>query len=286
MWFLSLAPAQSDVDTDALADAFSGGGLDGWSWATAGIVLVAGIVIARIASWAVTSLMRRRSDRTLSALIGRLVGYAIVVVAVVYSLESLGVAIGPLLGALGIVGIALAFAFRDILENFIAGLLLQLQRPFTFGDQVEIDGHEGTVGEISARIVTMITPDGETIKLPAATVIKSDINNYTEHGLRRTTIPVGVAYGTDLRKAESALRSAVMSADGVVTSVEPEVLMDGFGDSSIDFLVRYWHLPSIAEHWQTKSNVAFAIEAALVDADITIPFPQRTLHWTDERTDD
>jgi small-conductance mechanosensitive channel len=275
---LATLTSQTDVDTDALADAFSGGGLDGWAWATAGIVFVVGLIIARLAAWGVRSVLRRRVDRSLAALVGRLVGYAIVVFALVYALDTLGVAIGPLLGALGIIGIALAFAFRDILENFISGILLQLQRPFTYGDEVAIDGYEGTIREVSARMVTMVTPAGETIRFPATTVITSDINNYTEHGFRRTTVPIGVAYGSDLRRAEAALRTAVERADGVVPSPPAEVLLDGFGDSSIDFVVRFWHRPSIAEHWRTKSNVAFEIERALVDAGITIPFPQRTLH--------
>ena len=275
----AVRPAQTDtdVDTDALADAFAGDGIDGWSWATAGIVLAGGIVAAAILKWLITRVLERRVDAALAALVGRLVGYAVMVFALVYSLESLGVAIGPLLGALGIIGIALAFAFRDILENFIAGILLQLQRPFTYGDQVAINDFEGTVRDVGARLVTITTPDGETVKIPASTVIKSDINNYTEHGLRRTTVDVGVAYGTDLAVAGEVLAAAVAGADGVVDTPPAEVLVDGFGDSSIDFVVRFWHLPTIAEHWRTKSNVALAVDAALRDAGITIPFPQRTL---------
>lgn len=279
----ALWPGQTDtdVDTDALADAFAGDGIDGWSWATAGLVLAGGVVAAIVLKWLINRMLQRRVDAALAALVGRLVGYAVVVFALVYSLESLGVAIGPLLGALGIIGIALAFAFRDILENFIAGILLQLQRPFTYGDQVAINEHEGTVRDIGARLVTITTPDGETVKIPASTVIKSDLNNYTEHGLRRTTLEVGVAYGTDLALATVVLIEAVRAADGVVGWPTPEVLVDGFGDSSVDFVVRFWHLPTIAEHWRTKSNVALAVDSGLRDADITIPFPQRTL-WFPE----
>jgi small-conductance mechanosensitive channel len=126
-----------------------------------------------------------------------------------------------------------------------------------------------------------VTPDGETIKIPASTVIKSDINNYTEQGLRRTTLAVGVAYGTDLGRAKTVLEDAVASADGVEQLPPPEVLFDGFGDSSLDFVVRFWHLPSIADHWSTKSNVGLALDSALADADIVIPFPQRVLHIDD-----
>ena len=281
-------PQQSDVDTDALSElseALSDGGLGPWDWGTAGIVLVAGIVVSRLVKWGTVKVFQRRLDQALAVLIGRLTAYAIVTVAFVYALDSLGVAIGPVLGALGIVGIALAFALRDILENFVAGILLQLQRPFTYGDQIAVNEHEGTVRDIGTRLVTVVTPAGETVKIPSATVIKADVNNYTEQGLRRTTLPVGVAYGTDLLRAQEVLAAAVMSAEGVVESPPYEVLLDGFGDSSIDFVVRFWHLPTIADYWQVKSNVAFAVDRALAEAGITIPFPQRTVWWGDSRGD-
>lgn len=277
-------PQQSDVDTDALSElseALSDGGLGPWDWGTAGIVLLAGIVVSRLVKWGTVKMFQRRLDQALAVLIGRLTAYAIVTVAFVYSLDSLGVAIGPVLGALGIVGIALAFALRDILENFVAGILLQLQRPFTYGDQIAVNEHEGTVRDIGTRLVTVVTPAGETVKIPSATVIKADVNNYTEQGLRRTTLPVGVAYGTDLLRAQEVLAAAVTSAEGVVESPPYEVLLDGFGDSSIDFVVRFWHLPTIADYWQVKSNVAFAVDRALAEAGITIPFPQRTVWWGD-----
>ncbi len=270
---------QSEIDGDALAEALTGDGLDAWAWATAGIVFVVAIVLSRIAKMIVCRVLQRRLDPSLAALIGRLLAYLIVIIGFVYALESLGIDIGIVVGALGLAGFALAFALKDILENFVAGVLLQLQRPFRYGDQVEINEHAGTIHDIDTRLVTMITPAGETVKIPSATVIKSDINNYTEQGGRRTTLPIGVAYGTDLRQAKAVLERAVAAADGVRSEPVPEVLLEGFGDSSIDFVVRFWHEPTIAVFWTTRSNVALAINDALAAADITIPFPQRTLWW-------
>jgi len=273
---------QPDIDGDVLADAFNSEGLTAWDWGIAGIVLVVAIVLSRVVKALIVRVLRRRVDPALAGLIGRMAGYLVLIVGFVYSLEGLGVRIGPVLGALGIAGIALAFALKDILENFVAGVLLQLQRPFTYGDQVAINDHEGTVYEIDTRLVTLITPAGETIKIPSATVIKSDINNYTAQGARRTTLPVGVAYGTDLRAATSVLESAVENVDGVHDTPRPEVLLVGFGDSSIDFVVRFWHEPSIATFWTTRSAVALEVNDALAAADITIPFPQRTMWWAGE----
>ncbi|MGB0112824.1 MAG: mechanosensitive ion channel family protein [Ilumatobacteraceae bacterium] len=279
---VSEATGQIDVDTDALADALGEQNVDGWTWLTAGAILLVGLVVSRVAKWAVAKGLGRRIDPALAALLGRLCGYLVVVIALVYSLNELGLAIGPFLGALGIAGIALAFAFRDILENFIAGILLQMQRPFTYGDQVVINDHEGTVRDVGTRLVTIVTPDGETIKIPASTVIKADINNYTEQGLRRSTLDVGVAYGTDLRRAAFVLERAVAAAGGVEQQPPPEVLFDGFGESSLNFVVRFWHQPSIADHWTTKSNVGMDVDAALAAAGITIPFPQQVVHFAQE----
>ena len=253
--------------------------------ATAAAIFVVAIIVSRIGKKFVERVLKRRLDPALATLIARLVGYLIIIVGFVYSLDTLGVAIVPILGALGIAGIALAFAFQDILENFVAGVLLQLQRPFTYGDQVLINDHEGTVDSIDSRIVTIITPAGETIKIPASTVIKSDINNYTQQGQRRTSLPVGVAYGSDLVEARRVLQNAVESSDGVAPTPKPEVYLTGFGDSSIDFDVRFWHEPSIATFWRTRHEVAENVERALADAEITIPFPQRTLWYAGESDD-
>ncbi len=272
--------AQDDID--ALADAIDGGGLDGWSWLTAGIVFASAIVIAQGVRMVLGRALRPRLDRALAVLISRLVGYVIVIVGLVYALGALGVQIGPLLGALGIAGIALAFALQDILENFVAGVLLQIRRPFTYGDEVRINDHEGRVSGIDARVVTIDTPDGETVMVPSATVIKSDVVNYTRRGERRTDLPIGVAYGSDLSIARRALEGAVAGADGVLADPAPAVLLVGFGDSSIDFVVRFWHSPEIASFWRVRDTVAAAVDRSLADAGIEIPFPQRTVWFGDQ----
>ncbi|NNE13275.1 MAG: mechanosensitive ion channel family protein [Ilumatobacter sp.] len=264
---------------DALREALKSDGLDGWAWITAAITIAAAVLIAQVVRWLLRRALLARLDPALGTLIARLAAYLIIVIGLIYGLEALGVQIGPILGALGIAGIALAFALQDILENFVAGVLLQLQRPFTYGDQVSINDHEGTISGIDSRLVTIQTPSGETVKIPSATVIKADIVNYTQLGQRRTTLPVGVAYGTDLDLARTTLAGAVVTADGVLDSPEPEVLLTGFGDSSIDFAVRFWHGPTIADYWAAQSAVAFRVHAALDAAGITIPFPQRTVWW-------
>ena len=286
MTHLSFVFAQTDVDIDALDGVLGDGGVSGWDWLRAGIVLTTAIVVSRLAKLLVARALRRGADPVIADLIGRLVAYGIVAFGFIYALEGLGVQIGPLLGALGIVGIAVAFALKDILENFVAGLLLQFRRPFSYGDQIVSGEIEGTVESIDARSVRLSTPDGETVHLPSSQVITDAIVNHTTRGARRTSLDFGVAYGTDLPGARNVLLAATTATEGVLPSPEPEVLLTGFGDSSIDFVVRFWHAPSIADHWRTRSDVAFALEAACREHSIEIPFPQRVLHLPDRRHDD
>ena len=269
-----------DTDLTDIGTAFSDGDLTAWDFGRAGIIVLVAVVIARIGRHFLVRAMNRGStDRFLSELVGRVVGYLVVAFGLIYALDELGIAIGPLLGALGIVGIALAFALQDILENFVAGIILQLRRPFGASDEIESVDHEGTVVSVDARTVTIATPDGETVRIPSAEVIKNPIINHTQVGRRRTTVDVGVAYGTDLPRATEVIAAAVGAVDGVLDDPAPEVYVHQFGDSSIDFAVRFWHAPSIATRWRLRHVVALEIAAALDTAGIEIPFPQRTLHF-------
>jgi len=269
----SLSSIVESIDTSSL----------GWAdYLQAVVILIAAIVIGRIARALTKRLVARtRTDEFLGDLIGRIAGYVIVSFGFVYSLESLDIAVAPILGALGIVGIALAFALQDILENFVAGIILQLRRPFKSGDEILSGDYEGTVLEIDARTVKIRTPDGETIKLPSASVIKNPIVNHHQHGRRRSTVDVGVAYGTDLDVATDAIMSALAGVSGVLKAPAPEVIVNEFGSSSIDLVVRYWHQPSIASQWATRDRATRAISAAFREHTIEIPFPQRVLHSSD-----
>lgn len=267
------------AQSDSIADAFNGEELEPWDFGQAAIVLVSSIVIGRIAKLIIKRLVRHSpADDFLGDLFGRIASYLIVAFGTIYALEGLGVAITPLLGALGIAGIAIAFALQDILENFVAGVILQLRRPFTAGDEIESGDHEGTITSVDARTVTIRTPDGDMVRLPSADVIKNPIINHTEFGKRRTTLDVGVAYGTDLSVAARLAVQAAREAEGVLNDPAPQALVHTFGASSIDFAVRFWHDPTFASKWKTRDDVAKRIASMFNENGIEIPFPQRVLH--------
>lgn len=267
------------TDLDGLTEALTASDLDAWDYGTSAIIVVGAMVIGRLTRMVVKRVVARSpADNFLGDLIGRIVNYVIVAFGLIYGLETLGIAIGPILGALGIVGIALAFAFQDILENFVAGIILQLQRPFTSGDEITSADHEGTITAVDTRTITIRTLDGEIVRIPSAEVIKNPIVNHTQNGRRRSRVDVGVAYGTDLDRAVEVTRDAVSAIDAVHDAPAPTVLVHTFGSSSIDLAVRYWHDPSIAAGWEVRDAVVRAVARAYAANDISIPFPQRVLH--------
>lgn len=217
------------------------------------------------------------ADRRVGRLTGRFLSLVVVVVGLIYSLGILRVQIGPLLGALGVGGIALAFAAQDILQNFVAGVLLQVRRPFRVRDQISSGDFEGTVIDVNLRTVEMVTYDGLTVYLPNAEVLKKPIVNFTRTPLNRTSMEVGLAYDTDLDQAREVLIAACQGADGVMATPGVEVWVESFGESSINCAVRYWHASDIASRWRVRNSVATAIKRGLDNAGMVVPFPQQTL---------
>ena len=250
--------------------------LSDWLWAAG--LLAATILFSIVVRRALGAALERRTNPFVARLLGRMAAGIVFILGVVYTMSRLGVSIAPLLGALGLIGLALAFAFQDILENFIAGILMSLRRPFNEGDQIKTGDIEGTVQDITLRSVTLRAYNGVRIYVPNAMVWKSPIFNHTELGSRRTTLTVGVAYDTDLDAAQRVLVDTMASVDGVLSEPPPRAFVQQFGDSSIDFAMRFWHEPQTAVEWEVRDLVARTLKKNLAAAGIEIPFPQRVLH--------
>ncbi|MDP5181693.1 mechanosensitive ion channel family protein [Blastococcus sp. BMG 814] len=247
------------------------------------VVLVLGIVLAAVVRRGMVRAIDREGSRHVGVVVGRFAGVVIAAVAAVYALDLLGVRIGPLVGALGVGGIAIAFAAQDILQNFIAGVLLQVRRPFRVGEQIGSGDHEGTVEDVNLRTTVLATYDGLVVYLPNAEVLKQPIVNYTRTPLSRTSLTVGLPYDADLERARQVLLTACLDTAEVQASPPPEVWVEEFADSSVNVAVRYWHPADIASRWRVRSAVAVSVKSALDAAGISIPFPQRVL-WFPEGT--
>lgn len=249
-----------------------------WDYGRSVLIILVAVVVARALRFGVDrGAAHRGSNAMLADLLGRLLAYVIVAFGVIYALETLGVAIGPVLGALGIAGVALAFALQDMVENFVAGVTLQVTRPFDVGDEVTAADYLGRVTQVGARSVSLETPGGDTVVLPSVEVVKNPMTNHTRIGRRRSDIQVGVAYGSDLALAGRVILEAIMSVADVFDDPAPTVRLVSFGDSSIDFKVLVWHRPEVIHELTVVHEVILAIDTALREANITIPFPQRVV---------
>ncbi len=181
------------------------------------------------------------------------------------------------LAAIGLVGLALAFALQNILENQISGVLILTRKPFVRGDLIVTNDYEGYVEDIDLRVTTLREHDGKTTLVPNAHVLTNSLTNFTRRGTRRTTVTLGVDYRDDHDHATRVLHAALIGVEGVLGDPAHEVLLVGFGDSSIDFEVRFWTDADNKTVRQTRHRVISACKHALDDAGMTIPWPIRTL---------
>ena len=186
-----------------------------------------------------------------------------------------------MLAGLGIIGLALGFAFQEIAANFISGIILSINKPFTIGDIVEVDGNIGTIEFVSLRTTNIRTFQGQKVMIPNKTIFQNAIINYTENGKRRVDLEVGVSYGDDLEKVQKVTLEAISSLDDIIKDEGVQFYFTEYGDSSINVVVMFWTEYKIkhSEYLEAQHRAIIAINKAFKANDITIPFPIRTLDF-------
>ncbi|MDP0491153.1 MAG: mechanosensitive ion channel family protein [Verrucomicrobiota bacterium JB023] len=181
------------------------------------------------------------------------------------------------LGAAGLASVAVGLAFKDIFQNFFAGVLLLWKFPFEPGDFIECEGVRGRVVETRLRVTTVRKPSGELVVVPNNHLISNPLDVIDSQRLRRTLVKTGVAYKEDLARAKKVVEEAVSACQSVSSEKPLDVFVSGFGASSMDMDVFYWTDSRPYEMRRSNSEVALAIKEALDREGIEIPFPYRTL---------
>ena len=190
-----------------------------------------------------------------------------------------GLSLSSFITTLGLSSVAIGFAFQDIFKNFLSGILILIQRPFRIDDQIIVGDYEGTVEQIDLRTTKICTYNGEMVLVPNSDVYTSAVRVRTAFDRRRTDLAVGVDYNTSLPEAKNILQRTIEKVEGVLDNKLPEIDLVGFGDSSLDFVVRYWTHPRQPQVRQIQTRAIIAIKEALDDANIGIPYPIRTLYF-------
>ena len=223
---------------------------------------------------------RKRIRTSLKRLIANLAGIVIWFVGIMIAAIILfpGLTPSSLVAGLGLGTVAIGFAFKDVFENFLAGIIILFRTKMRIGDHIECEGIEGQIEDILVRETHVRRTDGQLTIVPNAMLFKNPLRILTDLDERRTTIVCGVAYGEDVDAARDVIKRAVESCESVIRPRRPvQIFAQEFNSSSIDFEVTWWTGSKPVDVRRSRDEVVAAVKRALDEAGIEIPFPYRTL---------
>lgn len=239
------------------------------------LFLLAGSIVRRsFRGWAA-----RRDRGNLGDVLGSLLGWILIVAGLLVGLTIIIPSLKPgdLVAGLGVGSVAIGFAFKDILQNWLAGLLLLLRQPFRPGDQIVINEYEGTVQRIETRATIIKTYDGRRVIVPNADVYSNAVTVNTAHALRRSDYVVGIGYGDDIAVARKAILGAIAGIDGAETEPAPEVLVDDLAASTVNLRVRWWTNSMRSDVVRVRAAILEAAKSALDAAGVDMPYETQVL---------
>lgn len=204
--------------------------------------------------------------------------YVLLLAGLLLALSAAGFKVGELTLVFGALGVGVGFGLQGVVNNFVSGLILMFERPIQPGDVIEIGGMSGRVGKIGMRATTIRTFEGADVVVPNGALLSENLTNWTLlDSSRRLDVSVGVGYGSDPARVSELLKETARQTPGVASQPGPEVYFMEFGASSLDFVVRAWTYEF--DSWvRIRSDLVTRVHAALVEAGISIPFPQHDLH--------
>lgn len=221
---------------------------------------------------------RVRLGRGISFAISAVIRYGIILLGFILAVSALGIGMDRITILLGALGVGIGFGLQTIVNNFVSGMILIFERPIHIGDSVEVGTVKGIITRIGIRASTIRSFDGADITVPNGTLLADSVTNWTmSDRIRRIELPVGVAYGTDTDKVIEALYGSLEEQKGILSDPKPQIIFNGFGDSSLDFILRAW-VADNDEFITVRSDIALAMNRALRAYNIEVPFPQRDLH--------
>lgn len=229
---------------------------------------------------------RHRQARNLGLVLGRLSQGAVILIGLFVALSIVlpSFQLGDLVQLLGISGVAIGFAFRDILQNFLAGILILLTEPFQIDDQIVFKDFEGTVENIQTRATTIRTYDGRRIVIPNSELFTNSVTVNTAFEHRRMEYDVGIGYGDDIEAAKEIMLEAVRSVDVVLQDPAPDALVMELAESTVNIRVRWWiDPPRRADALDTRDKVITAIKQKVyVENGIDLPYPTQQILFHDQ----
>ena len=224
-------------------------------------------------------LSKTRLQPSLQYGLSRIFGYTLIAIGFYVAFQAVGFDLSSLAIVAASVGVGVGFGLQNIINNFVSGIIILAERPISIGDRIEVAGVAGRVTKIQLRSTTVVTNDNITMIVPNADFISNTVTNWSHGDPKvRIRVPVGVAYGSDLKLLQQLLLEAAGEHPKALRDPSPVVLFNEFGDSSLNFELGVWTQEMTATPIHFTSEMNFIIEQKLRENDIEIPFPQRDLH--------
>jgi len=241
------------------------------------LILAGSIYLSRLLSGLLCKALNKKgADQEITRLICQITRWAILAAGIISALQRF-FDVTAFLAGLGILGFTIGFAMQNIMQNFVAGVILLVQQPFKIGDVIKIDIYDGTVQAINLRATEVRTRKGLIVLIPNSDVLSNTITNYTRSTIRRIDFPVGIGYDSDPNTARQVILQAIHSIPEVLDDPAPSIIFSNFGDSSIDLTAYFWVDTGKLDYFDAIDRAFVNIKAALKENAIEIPFPIRTL---------
>ena len=249
-----------------------------------------GAMLIVIVGYWLCSLVARRIERAVvargrippqsAALLRKWALFVLAAVLVILALVSASIPLTVFAFLGGALAIAAGFGLQNLLKNLVAGIMLLIERPIRLGDLVDVDGIRGRITEIGIRASTVRSADGIESMIPNSRFVEGNVTNWTYTSPQtRQSIAIGVTYGTPLRKASDVLLEVLNRHGRVLRDPAPQVYLDGYADSAINFALTYWVEMTVdSDTRRVKSDLLHMIDRAFGEAGISMPFPQRDVH--------
>ena len=242
------------------------------------LIFIGSLFLAKFLRSLLDKMLKTRGvDPETSILLGQLLYWSILIFGIITALQRF-FDVSAFLAGLGILGFTIGFALQEIMQNFVAGMILLVQQPFDIGNFVSVSSYSGNVTAINMRTTELKTLDGRIIIIPNAQVLSNPIENYSRADLLRVDLPVGVSYDTDLDLARAAIMEALPGVKGFLPEPAPSIIYHSFGDSSINMDVRFWINTSENNLFDAKDEAVIITKRALDAKGVDIPFPIRTVY--------
>ena len=241
------------------------------------IVLFIGFRVIKWITNFVTRLMERQNyDESLRSFLGSLLNITLKIALLLTVASTLGIETTSFVALLGAAGLAIGIALQGSLANFAGGVMLLLFKPFKIGDFIKAQDAEGFVREIQIFTTKLVTADDVTIYVPNGPLASGNIQNFSQQGKTRISIPVGIAYDANIQDARNKLLNVIFNHPKVLEEPLPDVIVTELADSSVNLAVRAWCLPNDVP--AVTADLTEMVKTTLDSAGIEIPFPQQVLH--------